>query len=101
MKLAARKTEVILYDSDFSESDNEGEDPADGKNVSLDALGFPEKLQRMLNKEPKDHILQAKAKWKELGPLKLENIVKYAAKDTEIKYTNELGRCKTNLAVLG
>ena len=67
----------------------------------MDHLGFPEKLQRMLNKEPKDHIPLAKAKWKELGPLKLENIVKYAAKDQEIKYTSELGRCKTNRMVLG
>jgi len=69
--------------------------------VSLDDLGFPEKLQRMLDKMPKDHIPQAKAKWNELGPMKLENIIKYQAKDMEVKYTSRLGRCNTNRAVIG
>jgi hypothetical protein len=55
----------------------------------------------MLDKEPKDHFPLAKDKWLELGPLKVENIVKYANKDKEIKYASELGRCKTNKTVLG
>ena len=36
IKAAVRKTEVKYYDSDFSVSDDDGEDSADGKNVSLD-----------------------------------------------------------------
>ena len=55
----------------------------------------------MLDKEPKDHFPLAKDKWLELGPLKLSNIAKYAKKDKEVKYTSNLGRCRTNRAVLG
>ena len=40
-----------------------------------DSLGFPIKLQKILNQEPSNEVRKAKAKWLQLGPLKLEEIV--------------------------
>jgi hypothetical protein len=40
MKSTIKKPEGILYDTDFSVSEDEDED-GDGKDVSLDTLGFP------------------------------------------------------------
>ena len=61
--------------------------------------GFPRTLQKILDREPKDILPIAKQKWFQLGPLKLEEIVRNSK--TQIEYSLRIGKCSLNSSIIG